>query len=76
VRRRWRALLVVAPGDPYAPPLRLKVPPRRSDRVLPVLHARLGSRQLSLRLRTPRRRLAWDDLREILRGGGASVPLT
>jgi hypothetical protein len=30
---------------------------------------------LVLRLRTPRRRLAWNDLREILRNAGAVVPL-
>ena len=66
---------MAAPGDRYAPPPRLRTPAGKVTGALAVLQARARRHRLVLRLRTPRRRLAWADLREILRDAGAVVPL-
>jgi hypothetical protein len=75
VRRRWRAHVVVIAREPYGRPPALRAPAPGAAGRLQILEARARRHRLSLRLRTPRRRLAWLDLAEILRAAGASVPL-
>ena len=76
VRRRWRAHVIAVAREPYGRPPRLRAPaaPAAAGR-LQILEARAQRHRLSLRLKTPRRGLAWADLAEILRVAGASVPL-
>ena len=75
VRRRWRAHVVAMAREPYgrAPDLRPPAPGVAGR--LQVLKVRAHRHRLSLRLKTPRRGLAWPDLAELLRAAGASVPL-
>jgi hypothetical protein len=75
VRRRWRAHVVAIAREPYGRAPRLRAPAPGATRRLQVLEARARGHRLSLRLKTPRRGLAWADLAEILRVAGASVPL-
>jgi len=66
---------VVIAREPYGRPPALRAPAPGAAGRLQILEARARRHRLSLRLRTPRRRLAWLDLAEILRAAGASVPL-
>ena len=75
VRRRWRAHVVAIAREPYGRPPSLRAPGPGPAGRLQVLQARAHRHRLSLRLKTPRRGLAWLDLAEILRAAGASVPL-
>jgi hypothetical protein len=75
VRRRWRAHVVAIARDPYGRPPPLRAPAPGAAGRLQVVQARAHRHRLSLRLKTPRRGLAWPDLAEILRVAGASVPL-
>jgi hypothetical protein len=75
-RRRWRAQVVVIAVEPYGPAPRLRVPSGPGLGRLQVLHARAHRHRLALALRTPRRRLAWSELAEILRTAGAPGPLS
>ena len=75
VRRRWRAHVVAIAREPYGRPPSLRAPGPGPAGRLQVLQARAHRHRLSLRLKTPRRGLAWPDLAEILRVAGASVPL-
>jgi hypothetical protein len=75
VRRRWRAHVVAIAREPYGRPPRLQAPVPGAAGRLQILAARAHRHRLSLRLKTPRRRLAWADLAEVLRVAGASVPL-
>jgi hypothetical protein len=75
VRRRWRAHVVAVAREPYGRPPQLRLPVPGAAGRLHVLSARARRHRLSLRLKTPRRGLAWRDLAEILRAAGASVPL-
>jgi len=75
VRRRWRAHVVAVAREPYGRPPQLRAPGPGAAGRLQVLEARAHRHRLSLRLKTPRRALAWADLAEILRAAGASVPL-
>ena len=75
VRRRWRAHVVAVAREPYGRPPQLRAPGPGAAGRLQILEARAHRHRLSLRLKTPRRGLAWGDLAEILRVAGASVPL-
>jgi hypothetical protein len=75
VRRRWRAHVVAVAREPYGRPPQLRAPGPGAAGRLQILKARAHRHRLSLRLKTPRRGLAWPDLAEILRVAGASVPL-
>jgi hypothetical protein len=75
VRRRWRAHVVAVAREPYGRPPQLRAPGPGAAGRLQILEAKARRHRLSLRLKTPRRRLAWPDLTEILRAAGASVPL-
>jgi hypothetical protein len=75
VRRRWRAHVVAIAREPYGRPPHLRAPAPGAAGRLQILEARARRHRLSLRLKTPRRGLAWPDLAEILRAAGASVPL-
>ena len=61
--------------EPYGRPPQLRAPGPGAAGRLQILKARAHRHRLSLRLKTPRRGLAWPDLAEILRVAGASVPL-
>ncbi len=75
IRRRWRAHVVAIAREPYGRPPRLSPPGPGAAGRLQILAARAHRHRLSLRLKTPRRGLAWLDLAEVLRAAGASVPL-
>jgi hypothetical protein len=75
VRLRWRAHVVAIAREPYGRPPSLRAPAPGAAGRLQVREARARRHRLSLRLKTPRRGLAWTDLAEILRAAGASVPL-
>jgi hypothetical protein len=75
VRRRWRAHVVAIAREPYGRPPQLRAPGPGAAGRLQILKARAHRHRLSLRLKTPRRGLAWPDLAEILRVAGASVPI-
>jgi len=64
-----------SPVSPTAGPPQLRLPTPGAAGRLQILEARVRRHRLSLRLKTPRRALAWRDLAEILRAAGASVPL-
>jgi len=75
VRRRWRAHVVAIAREPYGRPPQLRAPGPGAAGRLQILKVRARRHRLSLRLKTPRRGLAWPDLAEILRAAGASVPI-
>jgi hypothetical protein len=75
IRCRRRLHVVAIAREPYGRPPQLRAPALGTAGRLQILKARAHRHRLSLRLKTPRRGLAWTDLAEILRAAGASVPL-
>jgi hypothetical protein len=73
-RCRRRVQVVAVAREPYGRPPQLRAPSPGAAGRLQILKARARRHRLSLRLKTPRRGLAWPDLAEILRVAGASVP--
>ena len=75
IRCRRRVHVAAIAREPYGRPPQLRAPSPGPAGRLQILEARAHRHRLVLRLKTPRRGLAWPDLAEILRVAGASVPL-